>query len=167
MAAERLRELVSQVHRRFIARHQPLVTVGRRIANGAQSAVACLNMPADVIQRHLGQARHIPCRRRAACPSSTEIWWVCMPEPLSPKRGLGMKVTVLPCLRGHVLDDVLVNHHRVGGLDQRVKAEINFRLPGRGHFMVLALDLDARAASITRHISVRMSCWVSAGATGK
>src|SRR5579862_1675881 len=23
-------------------------------------------------------------------------WWVCMPDPLSPKMGLGMKVTVLP-----------------------------------------------------------------------
>lgn len=24
-------------------------------------------------------------------------WWVCIPEPLSWKTGLGMKVTVLPC----------------------------------------------------------------------
>ena len=23
-------------------------------------------------------------------------WWTCMPEPLSPNTGFGMKVTVLP-----------------------------------------------------------------------
>ena len=31
-----------------------------------------------------------------------------MPEPLSPNKGFGMKVTVFPFWRGNVLDDVLV-----------------------------------------------------------
>src|SRR5579862_7591211 len=33
---------------------------------------------------------------KSGLPLSHSDWWVCMPEPLSPKIGLGMKVTVLP-----------------------------------------------------------------------
>jgi hypothetical protein len=29
-------------------------------------------------------------------PSFQIDWWVCMPEPLSPATGFGMKVAVLP-----------------------------------------------------------------------
>ena len=43
-----------------------------------------------------------------------------------------------------VFDDVFVEHHRVGRLDQRVETEINFRLAGRGDFVMLALDLECR-----------------------
>jgi hypothetical protein len=50
--------------------------------------------------------------------------------------------------------------------DEGVEAVIDFRLAGGGHFVVLALDLDAQLLH-HRHISVRISCWVSAGATGK
>ncbi len=32
-------------------------------------------------------------------PSSQRDWWVCMPEPLSPKSGFGMKVTLFPAAR--------------------------------------------------------------------
>ena len=61
---------VGQVHRRFVAGHQALVGVGGRIADGAER-FGVLQNAADVIERHLGQARRIRCRRRAACPFST------------------------------------------------------------------------------------------------
>ena len=63
-----------------------------------------------------------------------------------------MKQAVLPCLLGHVFDDVFVNHHRVGRFDQRVEAVINFRLAGGGDFMVLALDLDAEFLHHQAHL---------------
>ncbi len=37
-------------------------------------------------------------------PSFQMLMWVCMPEPLSPKSGLGMKVTVLAVAVGDVLE---------------------------------------------------------------
>ena len=86
-----------------------------------------------------------------------------MPEPLSPKSGLGMKQAVLPCLLGDVLDDVLVDHHRVGRLDQRVKAVIDFRLAGRGHFVVLPLDLDAQLLHHQAHLGADILLRVGRG----
>ena len=50
-------------------------------------------------------------QRRAVLP---ELWWQCMPEPLSPKSGFGMNVTVRPFGPRGVLDDVLVVHQVVG-----------------------------------------------------
>jgi hypothetical protein len=38
---------------------------------------------------------------------------------------------------GDVLDDVFVEHHRVGGLHERVETEINFRLAGGRDLVVL------------------------------
>ncbi len=33
---------------------------------------------------------------KSGLPFFHSDWWVCIPEPLSPKSGLGMKVAVLP-----------------------------------------------------------------------
>ena len=38
-----------------------------------------------------------PSPAKRGLPPFQIDWCVCMPEPLSPKRGFGMKVTVLPC----------------------------------------------------------------------
>ena len=114
-----------------------------------------------------------PCRDMPAYPSPAKSglppfqidWWKCMPEPLSPKSGLGMKVTVLPCRRATFLT-MYLNHISLSAmLQQRVEAHVDLGLAGGGDLVVLALDLDADA-SMTAHISVRMSCWLSVGAPG-
>ena len=40
-------------------------------------------------------------------PSFQRDWWVCMPEPLSPKSGFGMNVTALPAARATFLTTYL------------------------------------------------------------
>lgn len=45
---------------------------------------------------------------------------------------------------GHVADDVLVEVHLVAGVHQRVEADVDLRLTGGGHLVVLALHLDAK-----------------------
>ena len=67
------------------------------------------------------------CRRTSGSPSSQSEMCMCMPLPLSPKSGLGMNVTVLLCLRGDVLDDVLVHQHVVGHRHQRRETAYRFR----------------------------------------
>src|SRR2546425_7567405 len=33
----------------------------------------------------------------ALWPCASRVWWVCIPEPFTPWRGLGMKVATRPC----------------------------------------------------------------------
>ena len=40
-------------------------------------------------------------------PSIHKDWWVCIPDPLSPKIGFGMNVTDLPCRRAVFLTTYL------------------------------------------------------------
>ena len=63
-----------------------------------------------------------------------------MPEPLSPKIGLGMKVAALPCLRADVADDVLVVHQAVGHLGQRAEPHVDLGLAGGPDLVVMDLD---------------------------
>ena len=72
----------------------------------------------------------------------------------------------LVVLLGHVLDDVLVEHHLVGHVHQLVELHVDFRLAGRAHFVVLGLDADADSISVCI-ISLRMFIIWSAGGTGK
>ena len=74
-----------------------------------------------------------------------------MPEPLSPNRGLGMKVAVLPCARD-VLHDVLVFDQLVGHGDQRVELHVDLALAGGRDLVVVALDLDADPFHGQRHL---------------
>ena len=101
-----------------------------------------LQQPADVPQRHLAETG-IQSPANSGLPSFHRLWCVCMPLPLSPNSGLGMKVTRLAVLIGHVADDVFVHHHVVGGFHQRVEALIDFALAAGGHFVVVALDVEA------------------------
>src|SRR5437870_8278504 len=51
-------------------------------------------------QRHISLVRAYPFwSKKRGLPFFQSDWWVCMPEPLSMNRGLGMKVATLPCLR--------------------------------------------------------------------
>ena len=70
--------------------------------------------------------------------------WVCMPEPLSPKRGFGMNVATMLCFLGHVLDDVLEQHALVRHLDEGRIPHVHLALARRGDLVVLYLHLHAR-----------------------
>ena len=56
---------------------------------------------------------------------------------------LGHERSRLTVLARRVLDNIFVEHHIVGGLCQRVKTNIDFRLSCRAHFMVLGLNGNA------------------------
>ena len=94
--AERLRWRVDQVDRRLEAGDQAVVGVHRRVGERQQRR-GVLEDAADVVARHVREAAVARSRRRTAGSPSFQIdWWTCMPEPLSPKIGFGMKVAVLP-----------------------------------------------------------------------
>ena len=57
---------------------------------------------------------------------------------------LGHEAGGLAVLLGDVLDDVFVNHHPVGGGDERAETIVNFGLAGGGDFVVLLFDFDAQ-----------------------
>lgn len=57
-----------------------------------------LEEAADVVESYLAEIRVVAFLVEEGWPSFRD-WCVCMPLPLSLKRGLGMNVTVLPCLR--------------------------------------------------------------------
>ena len=92
MAAERLRRC-RQVHRRFVAGHQALVGVGRRIADGAKRLGVFQNA-ADVVERHLRKAGVFLASEERLAFFPQRLVRVHA-EPLSPKSGLGMNVTRL------------------------------------------------------------------------
>ncbi len=89
-----------------------------------------------------------------------------MPEPLSPKSGLGMKVAVLPC-RQATFFTMYLNQLRLSAHFTRV-----LKRKSISAWPAVATSWCCRSTSMptsasTRHISVRMSCWLSSGATGK
>ena len=73
------------------------------------------------------------------------------------EKRLGHERHGLAVLVGHVADDVLVQHHVVGRLHQRVEALIDLALAAGGHFMVMALDDAGRTCSMVCTISLRRS----------
>ena len=70
--------------------------------------------------------------------------------------GLGMKVTVLPYWLRDVADEVFVKQHPIGRFDQRVKALVDFALAARGHFVVVALDVQARLFHRQDHLGAQV-----------
>ena len=79
-----------------------------------------------------------------------------MPLPLSPNSGFGMNVTRLAVLVGDVADDVLVQHHVVGRLHQRVEPLIDFALAAGGHFVVMALDVEPALDHGLHHLAAQI-----------
>ena len=135
-------------------------------AQNASSAGACASRPADVVARESARARRSPtCRANSGVPSFQRDWCMCMPEPLSPKIGLGMKVTDLPALARRVLDDVLVDHdlvrHPRQGLEAHVDLALARRSPPRGGGTRTAMPSRSSVSTIRE----RRSCSVSCGAT--
>ena len=74
-----------------------------------------------------------------------------MPEPLSPKTGLGMKHARLAVGLRHVVDHVLVDLHVVGQRDHRVELDAELVLGG-GHLVVVLLDRHAHLGHHREHL---------------
>ena len=89
-----------------------------------------------------------------------------MPEPLSPKSGFGMNVAVLPWRRATFLTMYLY-HMSLSATSRATSKRMSISA-----WPAVATSWCWRSTwmptvSITRHISVRRSCCVSVGATGK
>ena len=80
-----------------------------------------------------------------------------MPEPLSPKIGLGMKVAVLPAAQATFLMMYLNSISLSAGVQQRVELVVDLGLAGGADLVVRALDLDAGRGSARATISSRRS----------
>ena len=79
-----------------------------------------------------------------------------MPLPLSPKDRLGHERDGLAVLVGHVLDDVLVEQHVVGGAAPASRTQIDFRLAAGCDFVMMALDLQAAALHGHDHFAAQV-----------
>ena len=90
-----------------------------------------------------------------------------MPEPLSPKSGFGMKVTVLPASAATFLMTYLKSITLSADLARRVEAVVDLLLTGGADLVVGALHVETRASSSARLISSRRSEKWSTGGTGK
>src|SRR6266568_824328 len=103
-----------------------------------------------------------------------EQWLLALPQALVyvhtgaivAKDGFGHECHGLPMLAGCILHDIFVEHDIVGGLQQRIKTDVDLRLPWTADFVMLRLDQHAQFFEGSA-ISLRMSCSVSLGATGK
>ena len=87
--------------------------------------------------------------------------------PLSPNSGLGMNVATLPCRRRHVLDDVLVEHARVGHVHHLLIPQVDLRLPAGGDLVVMALDRDAHLQHHLDHLAAQVVVRSPSGGIGK
>ena len=103
------------------------------------------------MQRQVAQARILMPRKQRFAFLPERLMGVHA-AAVVPKKRFGHQGDGLAMLAGHVLEHVFVEHHVVGGLDQRVEAEVDLRLARSGHFMVLALDLDAQLLHRQAHL---------------
>ena len=133
--AERLRARISQQHRRFEARDQPLVAVGRRVGERVQRA-GVLDHAADEIERHLAQAGIAVAgeQRLAALPDRhvrVHAAAVILGDRLGHE-GRGLAVGM-----GDHVHDIFVDLHAVGGLDQAAIGQAELVLRSGDFVMVL------------------------------
>src|SRR5579864_2927792 len=64
-------------------------------AANATSAGACFSNP-PIYHSAICESPAYPSPAKSGLPFAHKDWCVCIPEPLSPKIGFGMNVTVLP-----------------------------------------------------------------------
>ena len=145
---------VGQVHGRFVAGHQAFVAVGGGRDDGGKRA-RVLQQAADVVQRHLAEARvAIAGEERLAVIPQTLV--AVHAAAVVAEERLGHEGHGLAVLVGHVADDVLVQHHVVGALDQGVEALIDLALAAGGDFVVVALDVEAALDHGLHHFAAQV-----------
>ena len=85
------------------------------------------------------------------------------PGTIVTEEGFGHEARRLAMLAGHVTDDIFVNHHRVGGLHERVEAIVNFRLARRGDFVVVPFHRQAQLLHRQHHLGAQILLGVGGG----
>lgn len=85
---------VSQHYRCFVARDQTLVRVGGRVCRGV-NRFSVFDYAANVVQRLFRQTCVFVASKQVDAVLDSDMWQ-CIPEPLSPNIGFGIKVAVLP-----------------------------------------------------------------------
>ena len=78
-----------------------------------------------------------------------------------PKDRLGHEGGCFAMPAGHVLDDVLVHHQFVCRLDQRVEADINFRLARRRRLVVVLLNGNPGLLHLQDHLAADILVCIS------
>src|SRR5712691_1762047 len=93
-----------------------------------------------------------------------EQWLLALPQALVyvhtgaivAKDGFGHECHGLPMLAGCILHDIFVEHHIICGLQQRIKTDIDLRLPWTANFMMLRLDQHAQFFEEERHLTANV-----------
>ena len=134
--AERLRLRISEQHRRFEARDQALVAVGGRVGEGVER-LGVLDHAADEIEARSRTGRHSRCRRTAACRPSRSTCGCACPSRCPGLDRLGHEGRGLAIGLGDHVDDIFVDLHAVGGVDQRAEGQAELVLGGGDLVMVL------------------------------
>ncbi len=62
----------------------------------------------------------------------------------------------MPCVLGHVLDDVLEPHELVGHLQQRLELHVDLALAGGADLVVMGLDDDADLLHLPDHLAAQI-----------
>ncbi len=152
---------VRQIHRRFIAGHQPLVTVGRRIGERQQGRRVCQN-PANRVDGFVAQPRITATgkQRLATLPQGN----VCVhSRAVVAIERFGHERDRLAMFGRHVFDDVLVQAHAVGDGHQIVKTQVDFRLAGGGDFVMLRLDIESTVDHRHHHLVAQIHQLIGGG----
>src|SRR5438270_13980391 len=72
------------------------------------------------------------------------------------KDGLRHERDRLAVATGHVLDDVFVEQHLVGGVEKRVVLQVDLSLAARRDFVVMAFDFHAAALHGDHHLRAQI-----------
>ena len=142
---------VHQVHRRLEARHEPLVAVRRRVREGEQRR-RVLEQAADGVHRHVGQAGVAVAReeRHSVLPEGKVRVHAAA---VVLEQGLRHEGDRLAVAGGSVLDDVLVEHHRVRHLDEGREPQVDLGLTAGADLVVLALGVETELLHREDHLA--------------
>ncbi len=121
-----------------------------------------LQQSTDVPQGHLAQSGVHVAREQRSLAVPQALVRVHAAAVVAEQR-LRHECHALAVLIRHVADDVLVKHHVVRGLDQRIEALIDFALPGRGYFVVMALDVEAHLDHGLHHLRAKILVVIGGG----
>ena len=139
---------IGQQNRRFIARDQTLVGVGRRVGEGVDG-LGMLDDAADVEQAGFGQAGIFVAGegRLAALPDRLVHVHARAVVAEDRLRHEGRRLAIGV---GDLMHDIFVDLHLVGVAHQRVELDAEFVLGG-GHFVVMLFDDDAHFGQHRQH----------------
>ena len=155
---------VREIDGRFEARRQPLVAVDGRIGE-RRHRLGVLEDAADVMQGEFAEAGVFVAREQRFALLPQALVGVHA-GPVVAKQRLGHEGDRLVVALGHVLDDVLVQHHVVAHGHQRVEPQVDLGLARSGHFVVLFFDFQPAILHDHDHLVADVHQCVVAAAPG-